>query len=73
MNAYGIHAEAVLNRLYRELADAETRRAAAMEAMIAAVTSGDDDAWDRAAEEHDALADETYDLARRVEELEDRA
>lgn len=69
MKPYGIHADAVLAYLYRQLGAANSRQKAAAEAME--VASEHDFDWrDDAAEEHDRSSDEIAYLEREIEEIE---
>lgn len=64
--------ESELDDLYRQQAETEHRCETAAAAMKAAEASGDDDAWDRAAAEHDQCSDDLGPIKQRIEEIEYR-
>lgn len=67
--AYGPYAPYVLDRLYREQTALEYRRVDTLTAMRVANLSHDDDAWDRAGEEHDRLSSEIGEIKGLIWEI----
>lgn len=70
---YGLFRGAVLDDLYRQQVEIMRRRVDALAAMGQANRAGDNDAWDTAAELHDALSDELAPVNRAIWELEEIA